>query len=175
MKNKILILVCLLLLAAIAIGLLKRNGNSKTNLSSEQSAPYSHKLIIGSQTLYVDVADTPELMAQGLSDRASMGENQGMLFKFNSPQTPSFWMKDMNFALDFIWIKNGVVTGIVKDAPAAPKNSQGKFNNSNLPLYTPLSSIDEAIEVNAGWVKNQQIKIGDKVNIDDINDHKLNK
>ena len=33
-----------------------------------------------------------------------MSENQGMLFIFNYPSKQGFWMKEMMFPLDIIWL-----------------------------------------------------------------------
>ena len=106
-------------------------------------------------------------MQLGLSDRLSMAEDQGMLFDFGTPQMPEFWMNDMNFPLDFLWINSGKIIGVTADAPAAPRNPDGSFNDSNLPLYPPPSPVDEVIEVNAGWAQKNSIAVGDAVR--DIN------
>ncbi len=128
-------------------------------------ASYAHKIQVGPQTLFVDVATTPAQMQLGLSDRVSMGQNQGMLFNFVTPQMPEFWMNDMNFPLDFLWINSGKIVGITPDAPAAPKNADGSFNDSNLPLYPPPSPVDEVIEVNAGWAQKNSITEGNAVSL----------
>lgn len=52
----------------------------------------------------VEIADTPALRSQGLSGRKDIGDYQGMLFVFNENGSYSFWMKDMNFPLDLIYI-----------------------------------------------------------------------
>ena len=52
----------------------------------------------------VEVADTPALRSQGLSGRGSIGDYQGMLFVFDEKGSYSFWMKDMNFPIDLIYI-----------------------------------------------------------------------
>ena len=52
----------------------------------------------------VEIADTPALRSQGLSGREDIGDYQGMLFVFNENGSYSFWMKDMNFPLDLIYI-----------------------------------------------------------------------
>lgn len=72
---------------------------------------------IAGQSLKVDVALTQEAQARGLSGRAGLGENEGMLFIFDSPGRYPFWMKDMNFPIDIIWIgQDDKVVFIKKDA-----------------------------------------------------------
>ena len=52
----------------------------------------------------VEVADTPETRRKGLSGREALPEGTGMLFVFDAPSRYGFWMKDMNFAVDIVWI-----------------------------------------------------------------------
>ena len=52
----------------------------------------------------VDLALTPNAREQGLSGRKELKKNEGMLFVFNNMGKYSFWMKDMNFNIDIIWI-----------------------------------------------------------------------
>jgi uncharacterized membrane protein (UPF0127 family) len=51
-----------------------------------------------------EVVRTPQERQQGLSGRASLPLGSGMLFVFESPEMRTFWMKDMNFAIDIIWL-----------------------------------------------------------------------
>ena len=53
----------------------------------------------------VEVVDTPELRRQGLSGRESLAEDRGMLFVFDEVSSDNcFWMKDMNFSIDMVWM-----------------------------------------------------------------------
>lgn len=58
----------------------------------------------GGRTFEVEVANTPEQQATGLSGRKQLGKNRGMLFVFEQDDFHVFWMKDMQFAIDIIWI-----------------------------------------------------------------------
>ncbi len=108
----------------------------------------------------VEISTTPAEMQQGLSDRISMTDNQGMLFDFGrQPSGTAFWMKDMKFDLDFIWIAGGKVVGITADV--AHPNSP----NDPLPYYYPPQPVNQVIEVNAGWAKKSNIKTGDDVRL----------
>lgn len=78
-----------------------------TNKISENcSEPYRHDTTIGAgkQNLRVENADTQAEQEKGLSDRACIGDNEGMLFTFEQPGYYNFWMKDMNFPIDIVWI-----------------------------------------------------------------------
>ncbi|HWB34361.1 MAG TPA: DUF192 domain-containing protein, partial [Candidatus Paceibacterota bacterium] len=81
--------------------------------SSRTSGAY---VSFGTTTVSVDVASTPQEQEQGLSGRASLAEGSGMLFVFDPDAAPGFWMKDMNFSLDIIFMKaDGEVVGIEHD------------------------------------------------------------
>src|SRR3989344_9080436 len=54
----------------------------------------------------VDVADTPEKRAIGLSDREGLAPDEGMLFIFPEDGIYAFWMKDMRFSIDILWISH---------------------------------------------------------------------
>lgn len=50
------------------------------------------------------VASTSVDRSRGLSGRASLPPDTGMLFVFPSSGTHGFWMKDMLFSIDIIWV-----------------------------------------------------------------------
>ncbi len=54
--------------------------------------------------LKLEVAETFAQRVHGLSDRQSLAPAQGMLFVFDEVDSQGIWMKDMNFALDIIWL-----------------------------------------------------------------------
>ena len=65
----------------------------------------------------VEIADTEDTKSQGLSGRTSMAKNKGMLFIFNESSYKYFWMKGMNFPLDFVWINGKKIVDIKKNVP----------------------------------------------------------
>lgn len=52
----------------------------------------------------IEIADTPEKRTQGLSGRADVPDDYGMLFVFDIEGRSGFWMKDMRVPIDIIWI-----------------------------------------------------------------------
>ena len=126
---------------------------------SAPPAPYATPLQVGNQNIFVQVVTTPTDMEQGLSGRNKLSDTQGMLFDFGAGANtmPNFWMKDMKFDLDLVWIKNNKIVGITPNIPA-PKNAA-----DSLPTYAPPSPVDEVLEVNAGWTNKNNVAIGDEV------------
>jgi uncharacterized membrane protein (UPF0127 family) len=129
------------------------------NVTQNMKNNYTTSLLVGSNKIFAQIVSTPESMAQGLSGRGRLNDDQGMLFDFGQPQTPAFWMKDMNFDLDFVWISNGKIIGITKDVPAPISGTA----DDQLKLYYPPSAINWVLEVNSGWVDEHKIKTGDEV------------
>lgn len=99
----------------------------------------------------VEVMDTNEKRQQGLSGREQLGESKGMLFVFDQPGIYPFWMKDMKFPLDFVWINEGRVVDIREKVEITEMNIK------------PGQPANKVLEVNSGWVEKHQIKVGDEV------------
>ncbi|MCX6796303.1 MAG: DUF192 domain-containing protein, partial [Candidatus Falkowbacteria bacterium] len=92
---------------------------------------------------------------RGLSYQKTLGENGGMLFIFPDYQVRSFWMKDMNFPLDIIWIKDDKIVKI--SANLAPEGNQPKN------IYSSDEPVNYVLEVNAGFCGKNKIKIGEQI------------
>ncbi|MBI5159047.1 DUF192 domain-containing protein [Candidatus Micrarchaeota archaeon] len=74
----------------------------------QQNKPHSQNISIlilpdGFQ-VKAELALTPEQQAKGLMFRASLREDEGMLFIFPSNYTPSFWMKNTLVPLDIVFL-----------------------------------------------------------------------
>lgn len=117
-------------------------------------------LQIGQVNLGVELADTPQLRRQGLSGRAFLAADTGMLFLFDAPDRHRFWMRDMRFDLDFIWIVNGKVAEITPNVLAEPGVA-----DENLRVYLPQVPVDSMLEVNRGWAAQNGIQVGDSVQL----------
>ncbi|MCL4339461.1 DUF192 domain-containing protein [Patescibacteria group bacterium] len=115
-------------------------------------------LHIGNNNFQVQIADTDTLRTLGLSYRKSLCSGCGMLFIFDHPEYYRFWMKGMNFPLDFIWINGNKIVDLTQNVP----NPQDP-NTTDLPTYAPQSPADKVLEVNSGVVTKEGIKIGEKI------------
>lgn len=105
--------------------------------------------------LRVEVAETTAERAKGLSGKKFMPQDWGMWFVFDQPQRLAFWMKEMEFGLDFIWLNGKQVVEITEHvAKPKTKEEEGK-------IISPQAAADGVIEVNAGWVKKSGVDVGD--------------
>jgi uncharacterized protein len=111
-----------------------------------------------SPEIEVEVVNSEDSIIQGLSGRTEIGAD-GMLFIFSESQTPRFWMKEMKFDLDMIWIKNWTVVDITEQVPAPEPSTP----LNKLPLYQPNQSVDMILEVPAGSVEKWRLKTGDQI------------
>ncbi len=112
---------------------------------------------IAGQRVRVDVALTSVEQEQGLSGRESLAENTGMLFVFEKPGKYPFWMKDMNFPIDIIWIGEDMkVVYIKKDArPELFPETYGPGADDKEAKYV--------LEVKSGFADKNNLQIGDTV------------
>jgi len=128
--------------------------------AQKPAAPYLTPLLVGEKKISVQIVTSKADMEQGLSGRARMPDNQGMLFDFGQQAIDApFWMKNMEFGLDLIWIRGNKIIGLTPNVPA-PKSSRDVLS-----LYYPPSPVDMVLEVNAGWSKKNNIAVGDAVQV----------
>ena len=112
---------------------------------------------INGATIYLEETKKKQQQELGLGSRASLESNHGMIFIFDPPTKPSFWMKGMKFPLDFIWMRDDKVVDLSEHI-AAPLSA---MSDNQLPIISPNVEIDAVIEVNAGFVEYNKINIGD--------------
>jgi len=109
---------------------------------------------LAGQVVEVDVVATPDEQAKGLSGRSGLMEGYGMLFLFEKPDFYGFWMKDMLFSIDIIWIdKDKKVVHMEKSV--SPETYPKSFVPSALAKYV--------LEVPAGFSEKFKVKVGDVV------------
>jgi len=146
------------LIVVVAISLLISSyyWSSDTDLAdvAKKTNNIKKEIHIKDAPLTVYVADEPHEQTQGLSDREYMAENEGMIFIFSESIVPTFWMKEMKFGLDIIWLdaKNTII-GIEKNVlpETFPKT------------FAPFYPVKYVLEVNAGWSDRNSIRVGDKM------------
>ncbi|MBI2355676.1 MAG: DUF192 domain-containing protein [Candidatus Doudnabacteria bacterium] len=143
--NKVIILLFSVAFAAAACNL-QETGSSYNDGTVE----------LAGKKLNIELADTQDERAVGLSGREELNENQGMLFVFDEPSRPGFWMKNMKFGIDIIWIRDSHVVDISSNLEPEPGRE-----DYQLKLYQPTVEIDSVLEVNAGWIKKNHIQIGE--------------
>lgn len=111
---------------------------------------------IGGVPLRVEIADTDTLRAKGLGGHEPLQPDEGMLFIFETEGIYSFWMKDMRFPIDILWLAlDGKVVHIEKNV--SPESYPTSF--------TPGSPAQYVLEVRAGFVDQYDIRIGSRATL----------
>src|SRR3989344_76503 len=152
MKKNILILIGIFIV--IAFSVLKfyyRSGRGDIKYSN---------ITIGNVNVIAELADNPQKQYRGLSGRESLENGKGMLFIFKNYGKYPFVMRDMKFSIDIIWIRDNAVVDVSENLPLPV------FGNL-LIEYSPSSNINKVLEVPAEFVKANNIKIGDNLEIAD--------
>lgn len=100
--------------------------------------------------VWVEVPKTPQERAQGLMGRRHLGENEGMLFIFETEDYHSFWMKNTLIPLSIAFIDGeGKIVRIVDMEPLS------------LESHPPPRPILYALEMKKGWFSTNGIRVGD--------------
>ena len=114
---------------------------------------------IRTQFVPVDVASTLEKQIQGLSGRASLAWGTGLLFLYEIGDFKRFWMIDMKFSIDMIWIRDGRIVGIHHRVPVPEPGTP----TQKLPRYGIDELVDTVLEVPAGFAAANGWTRGDAV------------
>ncbi len=122
----------------------------------------SGTVTINDNKIEVEVADDEDSRRTGLSGRDSLEEGQGMLFAFEEKQIVEFWMVDMKFPIDIIFIDDTMIVDI--DANVQPPEEGA--NKAALPIYSPDVPVNYVLEVPGGFSEANNIKVGDTAKID---------
>ena len=110
---------------------------------------------IGNYTLVADLSITYEQIIVGLSTKDSLEKNEGMLFVLNSSSRRGFWMKDMKFPIDVIWLnQNKEIVHIKKSLDPCV---------SDCPVYYPDRESKYVLETVSGFADKQNLKVGDTI------------
>ena len=119
-------------------------------------------MTVAGVTLIVEVADTPEARATGLSGRDSLGADRGMWFDIDRTAPVSFWMRGMEFPIDIIWVSESLrVTGMVERAPPLAPGTL----TDDLPIYSSGGDVRYVLEINAGLAEELGIRPGDEITV----------
>lgn len=103
-----------------------------------------------------EIAFTPAERATGLMFRETLPMGEGMLFIFEEEDFHSFWMLNMKFSIDIIWLSSEKrIVHIEHNAPPCPAEP--------CPSYQPMQKALYVIEVPAGFAKKEDLRMGMKI------------
>lgn len=117
-------------------------------------------LEINDKKLEVLLAKTYAQQYRGLGKRDDLGVYQGMLFVHSSLDKYGIVMRDMRFPIDVVWLKDGEVLDIAPNLQTEPDVPENQ-----LKVYYPRRPANAILELPAGWVEKNGVKIGDRVRV----------
>lgn len=128
-------------------------------LYHHETTPNHLEVRVNDTIIYAQVADTENERSLGLSFTKKLEENAGMLFVFDEVGVKNFWMRDMNYNIDIVWLdENKTVTGFVENAD---KNSYFPKRPADSKIYRSPENTKYVLEVATGTIVKLKIKAGD--------------
>ncbi|OGG61028.1 hypothetical protein A3C86_04190 [Candidatus Kaiserbacteria bacterium RIFCSPHIGHO2_02_FULL_49_16] len=111
---------------------------------------------LAGQDIRVSVVSTPEDRVKGLGGRTGLATNEGMLFIFDMAAKYGFWMKDMLFSIDILWLSDkGEILDMVD------KVGPGTYPT----VFSPKVPARYVLELPSGFVEAYSVKVGDIVRL----------
>jgi YVTN family beta-propeller protein len=106
--------------------------------------------------VFVEVPDELEEHARGLMFRSHLPWNAGMLFAYNEEEPQTFTMKNTLIPLDMIFVDdNSEIVDIIENVPPCEQDP--------CPLYPSEEPAQYVLEVNAGFVQQNAVQVGDRL------------
>jgi uncharacterized membrane protein (UPF0127 family) len=140
--NRIIIVSLLLVVAALASQVV-------TAYFIEQTAV----MHLGTHRFDIRIADTERTRAQGLSGTSELASNEAMVFVFDTNSRWGIWMKDMNYAIDVVWLDESkhVIDYVTSISP-----------DSYPRRFVPKEDARYVVELKSGTVQQKNLRIGDQ-------------
>jgi len=99
-----------------------------------------------------EVVKAPDVRTRGLSGRAALGRDTGMLFVFPRASRYGFWMKEMRFPIDILWLADD---GRIVDL------RESVSPDTYPTLFRPQHAVRYVLELPAGFAAAHGIRLGD--------------
>ncbi|ERN43046.1 hypothetical protein KR51_00003620 [Rubidibacter lacunae KORDI 51-2] len=126
-----------------------------------QTLPIEARAILGGETIYLEVARSPQQQAIGLMFRSDLAPDRGMVFPFESQRIARFWMKNVSIPLDMLFVRDEEIVAIEANVPPC--------NEDSCPLYGPSDvPVDVVIELAGGRADELGVHVGDRVAIEPL-------
>lgn len=159
--NKISYVLCALIAIASGFALyfyfshreLVQVGTGDAPTRQHAQAASSGLIRLGGQDFRTDMADTPAKRQQGLSGRETLERDEAMLFVFEEDGYHAFWMKDMKFSIDMIWLDESMAIVHI-ERNVSPSSYPNTYKSPEPARYV--------LEVQAGTADRLNLQANDK-------------
>lgn len=122
---------------------------------AENLTDYCKGVEVNNKCIALEYAETARSRAQGLSGREFLGSNSGMLFIFDKSKKECMWMKDMQFAIDIIWL----------DEEQRITKIMDKVQPSSYPESYCTDDTKYVLELNANEARNLDLYLGQQIDL----------
>lgn len=113
-------------------------------------------------TLTAELARSGEERGRGLSGRDGLAADAGMLFDLGDTRIPAFWMKDVRFPLDMLFIgEDRRIVSIAADVQPEPGAADAELRR-----YSPPSAVRYVLELNGGAATRLALDAGDELSFE---------
>ena len=135
---------------------------STANSSKKQVEKGQTRIRVKTLDVTAEIAASDKDKKKGLSDRESLPISEGMLFVYDKLAIYTFWMKDVQFPIDIIWIdKDKKIVYIAQNAQPEPDRS-----DDELKRYRPGAESQYILEINAGLADAHNLQVGNTVDFE---------
>ncbi|MFH1447887.1 MAG: DUF192 domain-containing protein [Candidatus Micrarchaeota archaeon] len=130
--------------------------------SGEETVGYEKVRLPDGTVIDCEVPMTPQGMQMGLMYREGLCDTCGMLFVFAEEGRHGFWMKNMQFPIDIIFIDGDWrVVGIAQDVEPCRKEP--------CETYVPNADAKYVLEINANSSREHGIFINSRIHVNSTN------
>jgi uncharacterized membrane protein (UPF0127 family) len=107
----------------------------------------------------VEVVSEPAALRRGLQGHRPLLPGEGMLFVLPAPEQARFWMRDMTFAIDIVFIDAaGTIDSVAAGAPPCTADPCA--------VYRSRSEVTHVLEVPAGFAGRSALAPGAPLTLD---------
>lgn len=139
-----------------------RQATESASIAQRQIEEGKTRVKVRNLDIVAEIAASDKDKKKGLADRDSLAISEGMLFVYDKSGIYTFWMKDVKFPIDIVWIsRDKKIVDIVSSAEPEPDK-----DDEDLKRYRPDGESQYILEINAGLAGANGLAIGDEVNFD---------
>ena len=154
------IVLVLLFMAAVSPGQVTARPLSPPWIPKSPFSSETATVTIDGHVVDAEIADKGALRERGLSYRDGLELDTGMLFVYSDESVRSFWMFEMRFCLDMLWITDGRLVGAAENA--CPAESA----EDEIPRFRSPEPVQYVLEVEAGWMAEHDVEVGAEVELE---------
>ena len=152
MKNVLVYLAAVIVVLLSLLAYTHRQPEASSAPAALASTTVESIIQLKGNSIHVTVVSTDADRERGLGGRSGLAPDEGMLFVFETDGDYAFWMKDMLFSIDIVWIDSS--GKIVYIAPSVAPDTYPQ-------AFDPHMNAKYVLELPAGYVSMHKVHIGD--------------